>query len=407
MRMRVVGGCAVVTATLLAVAACGSSGKSAASPAPSSSSGVASGGSSFKAPVKIGVIGTFSGFGSDTSISDPAAIKAWASMTNAAGGLDGHPVEVVVADDTGTAANSVTAAKKLVEQDHVIAIVGVLDSGLEGTWAAYVDSKHIPVIGGQATGEAWLTDPNFFPSHLNPANVLLMTAYAAKLANATQYGVAYCSEEPACAQGLTLSKQIAPKAQVTLTGGYPISGTAPNYTQQCLGFKASGTTSVFLALAEPTWVRFMSSCASQGYNPVPITQDGNFLPAILKDPNFAKLWMVSPTFDWATTTPANKSFIAAMGKYAPTAPLQGAAADGWAAATLFGKAAANLSADPTSDDIYKGLYALGADYNAGGLIPPVTFAKGKAAVQKPCAAYFEAQDGKLTTPKGTDQICLN
>lgn len=398
----------LAAATALAVTACGSSNTSGTAAVTSSTAaGTSSSAAGSKAPVRIGVIGSFSGLFADTSSSDPVAIQAWAAMTNAAGGLDGHPVEVFVADDAGVASSSVTAAKKLVEEDHVVAFVGVLESGLESTWASYVDSKHIPIIGGEATGAVWLTDPNFFPTHLNPVNGLLMTAYAAKLANATRYGIAYCAEAPACAQAVTLSKQIAPKAQVTLTGGYPIAGSAPNYTSQCLGFKGSGTTGVFLALAEPTWVRFMSSCASQGYAPVPVAQDGNYLPGLLNDPNFGKLWLAADTFDWASTTPANKAFFDAMAKYYPKTPIEGATADGWAAATTFAKAAANLSATPTSADIYKGLYSLGPNFNDGGLIPPVTIAEGKPAVQTPCAGYMAISDGKLTSPKGTDQVCLS
>src|SRR6185437_14218749 len=148
MRTRYLGACAVAAATLLAVAACGSSGKTSAAPATSSGTSVSSSGSSTgsgtgsKAPVKIGVIGAFTGVFGDTSSSDPVAIQAWASSVNAAGGLDGHPVQVFVGDDSGSASASLTQVKKLVEDDHVIAIVGIVESGLEGTWASYVDSKH-------------------------------------------------------------------------------------------------------------------------------------------------------------------------------------------------------------------------------------------------------------------------
>jgi branched-chain amino acid transport system substrate-binding protein len=39
-------------------------------------------------------------------------------------------------------------------------------------------------------------------------------------------------------------------------------------------------------------------------------------------------------------------------------------------------------------------------------MPPVTYAKGKPAVQQPCGWYAKVQDGKLTTPKGTGQVCV-
>ena len=68
--------------------------------------------------------------------------------------------------------------------------------------------------------------------------------------------------------------------------------------------------------------------------------------------------------------------------------------------------AANISETPTAADIYKGLHALGADYNANGLIPPVTYAPDKPAAQQPCGWYAQVKGGELTTPQGTEQICV-
>jgi branched-chain amino acid transport system substrate-binding protein len=39
-------------------------------------------------------------------------------------------------------------------------------------------------------------------------------------------------------------------------------------------------------------------------------------------------------------------------------------------------------------------------------MPPVTYAKGKPAVQQPCGWYAEVQGGKLTAPRGTGQVCV-
>src|SRR6185437_2140986 len=150
---------------------------------------------------------------------DELAVQAWASATNASGGVNGHQVQVYVEDDAASASQSLVDVKKLVENDHVIAIVGVLDSGLEGTWASYVDGKKIPVIGGEATGAPWLSDPNFFPTAANPLLGNELTAYTSKLAHAGSYGVAYCAEVPACAQVTTLTQSFAGKLGITFAGG--------------------------------------------------------------------------------------------------------------------------------------------------------------------------------------------
>ena len=47
---------------------------------------------------------------------------------NAAGGINGHPVEVIYEDDRGQAADAITAFTKLVETDKVPAVMGSASS---------------------------------------------------------------------------------------------------------------------------------------------------------------------------------------------------------------------------------------------------------------------------------------
>jgi branched-chain amino acid transport system substrate-binding protein len=408
---------AVALAAAFALTACGSSGSSASgqtstsasstAPGSTAATGGASTGSGTKAPIKIGVIGSFSGFASDTTKLDPAGLQAWASATNASGGINGHQVQVYVEDDQGSPALSLTEVKKLVEEDHVISIVAPWEQGLEATWASYIDSKKIPVVGGEADETQWMTDPNFFPGSTGQVVGLTMGAYASKLAGVKGYGIVYCAEAPACAQAVSLTKQAVGPLGVKFVGGLPLAASASNYTAQCLSLKEKGADMVFMATGESTAVRFLQSCNAQGYKPIPMQYAGTYLKTLNTDPAWNGEWLMSPAFSWLSTDPAVQAFNTAMAKYQPNTQINGAATVGWAGGVLFGKAAANVSDTPTAADIYKGLYALGPNYTAGGLIPPVTFAPGKAAVQKPCAWYMRLVDGKLTSPKGTEQICIN
>lgn len=405
-RSRLVGFGAVAAATALILSACGSSGSSTSSASSTSaSSGAATSGS--KAPIKIGVIGSFSGFASDTTKLDAAGAQAWASATNASGGINGHQVQVYVEDDQGSPSLSLTEVKKLVENDHVISIVSPWEQGLEATWAAYVDSKKIPIIGGEADGGQWATDSNFFAGSTTQSTGLEMGAYASKLAGSKGYGIVYCAEAPACAQAVTLTKGLVGPLGVNFVGGLPLAASASNYTAQCLTLKEKGAGMVFLATAEATAVRFLQSCNAQNYYPIPMQYSGTYLKSLNTDAAWNGEWLMGPAFSWLSTAPAVQAFNDAMAKYQPTMQINGAATVGWAGGVLFAAAAAHVSDTPTTSDIYKGLYALGPNYTAGGLIPPVTFTPGKPVVQKPCAYYMKLVDGKLTSPKGTGQICIN
>jgi hypothetical protein len=70
------------------------------------------------------------------------------------------------------------------------------------------------------------------------------------------------------------------------------------------------------------------------------------------------------------------------------------------------KAGIATGATPTSADVLKGLYTLGPDFTAGGLMVPTTYTPGKPATQKICGWYAKVVNGAMTTPKGAAMVCL-
>jgi branched-chain amino acid transport system substrate-binding protein len=393
-----------VAALALVLVACGGSSSGGSGTA---SGSVPSGPPLTKAPIKIGNVGSYTGTAGSTSKATADAVQAWAKWTNAHGGIDGHPVQVFVKDDAGSTTRAVAAVRELVETDHVIAIVGQHESGLETSWEKYIDDKKIPVIGGPNESAAWLIDPNFFPTSTTPVNTLTLTAYATKLAGKNSYGMVYCAEFPACAQGPRLSSSLVPKLGEKYAGAISISASAPNYTAQCLALRSDGAKAVFTATSQDAALRFVQDCTKQGYRPVWIDNPENSSADQFAEPALDGTWLAADSFSWLSTRPGAIQFNQAMAAFARKTPTNTSGTAGWAAATVFGAAAAHISATPTSNDIYTGLYALGADYTAGGIIPPVTFAKGKPASQRACGWYLRIMNRKVTSPRGGDAVCID
>ncbi|HVV29619.1 MAG TPA: ABC transporter substrate-binding protein [Mycobacteriales bacterium] len=360
-----------------------------------------------KSPIKIASIGTYSGFNGQAAKATAQAVQAWAAMTNAHGGINGHPVDVIVKDDQGDPAKSLQAAKSVVQQDHVIAIVGQHESGLESAWASYVDAAKVPVIGGNGVGEPWVDDPNFFPTAATAPNLDLMTEYLTNLLGKKSYGVVYCAEAPACAQAGTLAAQGAKKLGISFAGGLSIATAAPDYTAQCLSLKDKGAEVVFTGTQISADIRFIENCRSNGFDPVFVNNAQNWTAQQTTNPVWDGAWLFSETAPWTGSSDALVQFRDAMKQYQPSAPLNSSATAGWSAAVVFGRAAAQLGDTPTSSDLYAGLYALGAQYDADGLMPPVTYAQGKPAAQKACGWYLQVKAGKVTTPKGEAPTCLD
>jgi branched-chain amino acid transport system substrate-binding protein len=81
-----------------------------------------------------------------------------AEKINAAGGILGRPVEIVGLDGKGDAADSVSAYKKLVEEEKVCAVVGTNFSSCNIPIAAVADELKVPVIATAASNELVTVD---------------------------------------------------------------------------------------------------------------------------------------------------------------------------------------------------------------------------------------------------------
>ncbi|MDA8047935.1 MAG: ABC transporter substrate-binding protein [Actinomycetota bacterium] len=141
---------AVAAATLIATA-CGSTSKTGGAPATSSS-----GGNSSEPTVTVGVLTDLTGPASNTSQFTPDGIKAGVALAAS----EGYHVKYVLADAGTNPGQALSAAQKLVEQDHVFAVIGL--SAVFFSAATYLHSKGIPVIGADYDGSEWLTTDSMF-----------------------------------------------------------------------------------------------------------------------------------------------------------------------------------------------------------------------------------------------------
>jgi branched-chain amino acid transport system substrate-binding protein len=72
-------------------------------------------------PVTIGNVGTYSGIIGSIFHSGAGAALLVAKYINAHGGLNGHPINMVSADDGGDPARNASIVKQMVETQHAMA----------------------------------------------------------------------------------------------------------------------------------------------------------------------------------------------------------------------------------------------------------------------------------------------
>lgn len=77
-----------------------------------------------KEPYKIGVILSATGPAAPLGEPEKNTMLLEVDKINKAGGVDGHPLDVIIEDDQSDLAKAADAATKLIEQDNVLAIIG-------------------------------------------------------------------------------------------------------------------------------------------------------------------------------------------------------------------------------------------------------------------------------------------
>ena len=109
-------------------------------------------------PIKIGYVGALSG---DTALWGQAGLNGMeltAKQINEDGGILGREVQVIGLDGKGAPDDSVTAYKKLVEEEGVSAVVGTNFSSCNIAIAAVADELKVPVIATAASNELVTVD---------------------------------------------------------------------------------------------------------------------------------------------------------------------------------------------------------------------------------------------------------
>ena len=358
-------------------------------------------------PIVVGNVGSYSGpIGSSTAPAQ-AAIRVWAQWVNSRGGIAGHPVKLIVGDDAADQARAVSLHKQMVDGQGAIAFVGDMLPVTLDAVIPYLESKGIPLVGGDLAELAWEKSPMLFPQGPAGRPLYAAVAKAAAASGKRKFGLLYCSEAQVCANfNNVLFKDGAAKA----AGLDPIysaqmSIAQPDFTAECLSAQSRGVEVLALGMDNNSMGRVATSCARQGYRPSYVGGGMTATSELAKNAALDGFTIAVSTFPWtARGIPAIDDFHHAMEKLAPTAQLGASASGAWAAGQLLAKAGGRLSATPTSADFLDGLWALKSE-TLGGLAVPLTFHPRQPNPSSGCYFSLQARDGKFQPLNGGAYAC--
>ena len=224
---------------------------------------------------------------------------------NSSGGLEGHLVQLIADDDTGTPGTSVADAQTLIS-DHVDAIV---DSSLVGsTWASAVQAAGVPVVGSNESETMYYTNPDFFPIGGTQNVGFYAIAATAKAAGATNLGLLYCAESVECSALVPPITANGQRLGVPVVYHGEVAATAPNYTAQCLAAKEQHVSTLGLFDAPVVLARIGQNCAQQGYTPIYVMEGEAFSTLLLSAPGIMKkLWAEYTNVPFWANSPGHSS----------------------------------------------------------------------------------------------------
>jgi branched-chain amino acid transport system substrate-binding protein len=97
-------------------------------------------------PYVIGAVFAITGDASSLGIPERNTAQMLEKMVNDAGGVRGHPLKIVIEDNRGEPAEALNAAKRLVEKDNVLAIVGPSRTGDTMAMIDYMERVQVPLV---------------------------------------------------------------------------------------------------------------------------------------------------------------------------------------------------------------------------------------------------------------------
>ncbi|WP_405538811.1 ABC transporter substrate-binding protein [Streptomyces sp. NBC_00075] len=391
------------SAAVLLLAGCGSGG----------SSGV----DNTSGPIKVGVLTALSGAAGAHYAGTESGVEARFAAYKAAGGkCAARGFDVVVADDQSTPQGALTAAQRLVQQEHVYAVLPVSTYFYGAGQYAGTGGRGTPFLGGAFDGgEQWFNPKydNLFPAMSGTdydRTATTLGAYWKKLGG-TKVAVVSSNTPSAAkaAEGAALSAEHAGLARGYVNERVPFGSS--DVGAIVLGIKKSGADVLYAPVIPETGFALATGLRRAGVEMKSILLATGYGADLLKSPPTLKvaqgvgfMTSYSPV---EMNTEATRTWSAALKKYAKSASgiPSFSQAVGWISADLliYGLEKAGCTASQE-----KLMSALRADksWTAGGLFPkPADFAnKGTYSVGGPgdCTFVSILKDEKFVPdPQGS------
>lgn len=216
--------------------------------------------------IKIGAVYSLTGAGSFLGVPEERGLRMKVDEINKAGGINGKKVEVIVYDTEGNTTKAAQLARRLIDSDNVLAVVGPSSSGESLLVAPIANESKVPLIAHAGTEK--MTNPvtpwvfNTPPTDRIVAEHLLALF---KKRNLTQIGLMTAADGFG-QSGANVVKELAPKYGIAIARHEEFNRQDPDITAQVLKVKESPAQAMLIWSAFPAPTIILKSALAAGFN---------------------------------------------------------------------------------------------------------------------------------------------
>ncbi|HEY8732080.1 MAG TPA: ABC transporter substrate-binding protein [Candidatus Limnocylindria bacterium] len=301
-------------ALAITLAACsGTSTGGAASGSPTVTTGAP------KPDVKVGVVISLTGVGNVYGPTQKNGVELAAQRINDAGGVNGAKIVLVIDDDQSTPDGGVTAFRKQVSQDRVVAILGPTLSNTAVAAHPVAQSAQTPVIAISNTGDGIVGKCDYGPcdyifrASLGESTAIPQTVSVAKSKlNVKSVVLMYAQDDKFSSDGFAIFKKSLTAAGITIKKEIAFSKTDVDLSAQVTAALAESPDAIIdSSLAGPA-ILVLKEVNKRKPGMLVIGGNGFNTPAIIASAGAAAEGAVSGAA-WYLGNPSaeNKDFVAA------------------------------------------------------------------------------------------------
>jgi branched-chain amino acid transport system substrate-binding protein len=251
---------------------------------------------SYRVGVTVAQTGQYAGLG----LQALDGLQLQAEEVNAAGGIDGVPLELIIYDDKSDATEATLAAKKLIEIDQVHVLASATATGMSLSLVPVANESKVPtvILTGTTLQDDKLGSWVFRPTGTEASYVTLDLGYLRDKLGISKY--ATLIENSAFGDGgKAFLPRMSPDYGLTIVAEQYFDPGATDLTPQLTNIKNSGAEAIFLWGGTPTATLAIKQAREMDISLPILGTPPNVSPDLMKQ--FGEYFEMAPSFVASTS----------------------------------------------------------------------------------------------------------